>query len=167
MVERMIETAGIELCTESFGDRVLPPPAEEFGHFVATARVDWSDAESVIEYLVGYSRVLAGGLRPFNETGTRDLARRDVSRARNVAARRNHDLISDDERQRAPLSSIAVPVLVIHGTADPMFPVGHGEALAGEIPGAGLLRLKDAGHGVERPDWETIVRAILDHTAAA
>lgn len=29
------------------------------------------------------------------------------------------------------------------------------------------LRLKDAGHGVERPDWETIVHAILDHTAAA
>ena len=53
------------------GDRVLPPPAGEFRHFMATARVDWSDAESVIEYLVGYSRVLAGGLRPFDETRSR------------------------------------------------------------------------------------------------
>jgi len=47
-----------------------------------------------------------------------------------------------------------------------MFPIRHGEALAEEIPRARLLRLKDAGHGVERADWETIVRAILDHTAA-
>jgi pimeloyl-ACP methyl ester carboxylesterase len=97
----------------------------------------------------------------------RDFIRLDVGRARNVAARQNHGLIPDDQRQCAPLSSIAVPTLVIHGTADPMFPDGHGEALAEEIPGARLLRLKDAGHGVERPDWETIVRVIIDHTAAA
>jgi pimeloyl-ACP methyl ester carboxylesterase len=58
-----------------------------------------------------------------------------------------------------------VPTLVIHGTADPMFPIGHGEALAREIPGAKLLTLEGAGHGVERADWETIVGAILDHTA--
>jgi pimeloyl-ACP methyl ester carboxylesterase len=148
------------------GDRALPPPAEEFLRFAAAARVDWSDTESVTGYLAGYSRVLAGGQRPFDETAIRDLVRRDVGRARDVAARRNHDFIPDDGRQRASLSSIAVPTLVIHGTADPMFPVRHGEALAEEIPGARLLRLKDAGHGVERPDWEAIVRAILDHTAA-
>jgi pimeloyl-ACP methyl ester carboxylesterase len=53
---------------------------------------------------------------------------------------------------------------VIHGTADPMFPLGHGEALAAEIPGATLLQLEAAGHGVDRADWETVVRAILEHT---
>ncbi|HEY6788729.1 MAG TPA: alpha/beta fold hydrolase [Trebonia sp.] len=148
------------------GDRALPPPAEEFLRFAAAVRVDWFDTESVTGYLVGYSRVLAGGQRPFDETGIRDLVRRDVGRARNIAARRNHDFITDDGPQRASLSSIAVPTLVMHGTADPMFPVRHGEALAEEIPGASLLRLKDAGHGVARADWETIVRAILDHTAA-
>ena len=149
------------------GDRALPPPAAEFRRFVATARVDWSDTESVIGYLTGYSRVLAGGRRPFDEPGIRDLVRLDVGRARDVAARQNHDLIADDGRQRAPLSSIAAPTLVIHGTADPLFPAGHGEVLAAEIPGARLVRLMEAGHGVERSDWETIVRAILDHTAAA
>ena len=129
--------------------------------------MNWSDAESVTRYLASYSRVLAGGQRSFDDTGISDLIRRDVGRARDVAARQNHDFITDDGRQRAPLSSITVPTLVIHGTADPMFPVGHGEALAEEIPGASLLRLKGPGHGVERPDWETIVRAILDHTTAA
>jgi pimeloyl-ACP methyl ester carboxylesterase len=148
------------------GDRALPPPAEEFMRFVSTGRVDWFDTESVIEYLADYSRVLAGGLRPFDETRIRDLVRLEVDRARDVAARQNHDSISDDGRQRPSLSSITAPTLVIHGTADPMFPIEHGEALTEEIPGAGLLRLKDAGHGVEPPDWETIVRAILDRTTA-
>jgi pimeloyl-ACP methyl ester carboxylesterase len=59
------------------------------------------------------------------------------------------------------LSAIAVPTLVVHGTADPMFPIGHGEALAREIPGARLIRLEGAGHAVYRDDWETIVGAIL------
>jgi pimeloyl-ACP methyl ester carboxylesterase len=58
------------------------------------------------------------------------------------------------------------PTLVIHGTADPMFPLEHGEALADEIPGAELLRLEAAGHGVERADWDIIASAILDHTGA-
>jgi pimeloyl-ACP methyl ester carboxylesterase len=144
--------------------RKLPAPTEEFGRFVSTARLDWSDPDSVIEYLVDYSRVLAGNERPFEEAAARDLIRRDVERARDFAARQNHDLILDDRRRSEPLSSIAVPSLVIHGTADPMFPIGHGEALAQEIPGARLLRLQGAGHGVERTDWDTDVRAILEHT---
>jgi len=45
-----------------------------------------------------------------------------------------------------------------------MFPIGHGEALADEIPGAKLLRLDGAGHGVDRADWEAIAVAILEHT---
>lgn len=164
--ERVLSLVLISTSPGLPGDRVLPPPTEEFRRFVSTARVDWSDTDSVIGYQVGYSRLLAGGLRPFDETGIRDLIRLDVDRAHNIAARQNHDSIRDDGRQRAPLSSITAPSLVIHGTADPMFPIGHGETLAEEVPGAKLLRLKDAGHGVERPDWEKIVHAILGHSAA-
>ena len=119
----------------------------------------------MIEYLVAYSRVLAGGQRPFDETAARELARRDVERARNFAAAQNHDAIPDGGRSHERLSSITAPTLVIHGTADPMFPLQHGEALAEEIPDASLLTLQGAGHGVDRGDWETIVRAILGHTA--
>ena len=146
------------------GDRGLPPPTEEFGRFVATAEVDWSDRESVVEYLVGYSRVLNGGERGFDEAACREFVRRDVERVHYVAALQNHNAISDDDRSRGPLSSIKVPTLVIHGTADPMFPLQHGEVLAAEITGATLLALEAAGHGVDEADWETIVAAILEHT---
>ncbi|GLX41912.1 carboxylesterase [Streptomyces roseochromogenus] len=147
------------------GDRELPPPTGEFMRFVSSAEADWSRTASVIDYLVEYARVLAGSRRRFDETAVRDLVRRDVERAHHFAAVRNHDSLPEGKRPRRPLSSIAVPTLVIHGTADPMFPFGHGEALAEAIPGAGLLALEGAGHGVDRADWETIVRAVIAHTA--
>jgi pimeloyl-ACP methyl ester carboxylesterase len=145
-------------------DRALPPPTAQFGRFVTTVEVDWSDPESVIEYLVDYSRTLAGEQRPFDEAAFHALASRDVRRASDFRAAQNHDLLRDEERSREPLSSISAPTLVIHGTADPMFPIGHGEALAEEIPNARLLRLEGAGHGIYRADWEAIVAAILKHT---
>ena len=145
----------------------LPPPTEAFSRFAATATVDWTDPDSVVEYLVGYSRVLAGDRRPFGEAGLRDLVRHDIERARDFAAAQNHDLLPDDKRERAPLSAIAVPTLVVHGTADPLFPLEHGEALAEEIPGARLLVIEGAGHGVDRADWDLLVRATLDHTLLA
>jgi pimeloyl-ACP methyl ester carboxylesterase len=145
-------------------DRGLPSSTAEFGRFVVTVEVDWSDPESVIEYLVDYWRVLAGEERPFDQAAFRALASRDVGRASDFRAAQNHDLLLDDGRSREPLSSISSPTLVIHGTADPMFPIGHGEALADEIPDARLLRLEGAGHGVYRADWEAIVSAILEQT---
>ncbi len=148
-------------------ERELPPATEEFGRFLAAAEVDWSDAASVVEYLVAYQGMLAGGRRPFDEAATRDLVRRDVERARNFAAAQNHDILAGDAASRKPLSSITAPTLVIHGTADPMFPPAHGEALADEIPQARTLMLEGAGHGVDPADWETIARAVIEHTAPA
>jgi pimeloyl-ACP methyl ester carboxylesterase len=149
------------------GNRALPPPTEAFTQFVAGAEADWSDAASVVEYLVDYLRVLAGGKRPFDEAAARELARRDVERARDFAAAQNHDAIPDGRLPPQPLSSISAPTLVIHGTADPLFPPQHSQALAQEIPGARLLTLEGAGHGVDRADWATIVNAIVEHTTDA
>jgi len=147
------------------GERSLPSATKRFNDFLASTEVDWSDQESAIEYLVGYERMLAGGVRPFDEAAWRELVRRDVQRARDIAASQNHSLIAEGEIPSEPISSIAVPTLVIHGTADPMFPLAHGRALAEEIPGARLLTLDAAGHGIDRADWQPIARAILAHTA--
>ena len=162
--DRVLSLVLISTTAATAGDRKLPPPTEEFSRFATTAEVDWSDPESVIEYQLGYSRVLNGDERPFDEAASRELIRRDVERADNVSALQNHGAISDGEESRAPLSSIEVPTLVIHGTADPLFPLEHGAALAEEIPGATLLTIEGAGHGIDPRDWGTVVAAILDHT---
>jgi hypothetical protein len=49
----------------------------------------------VIEYLVGYARILSGGERSFDEAAVRELVRRDVERARDIAASENHSLIAE------------------------------------------------------------------------
>ena len=162
--DRVLSLILISTSPATPGDHDLPPPTAEFGRFVATAEVDRSNPDSVIDYLVDYSRILAGGERAFDETRVRELVRRDIERARDFAAVQNHDLMSHGEGSPKPLSSITSPTLVIHGTADPMFPLEHGEALAEEIPGARLLRLEGAGHGVDRADWEVVVEAILERT---
>jgi pimeloyl-ACP methyl ester carboxylesterase len=167
LAERVRSLVLISTSPATPGHRALPPPADAFGRFVSTATVDWSDTDSAIEYLVAYSKVLAGGRRPVDEGALRELARRDVERAHDVRATHNHDLLPEGEAPARPVSEIDVPTLVIHGTADPMFPLGHGEALAAEIPDARLLVLEGAGHGVDRADWAAIAGAILEHTASS
>jgi pimeloyl-ACP methyl ester carboxylesterase len=146
--------------------RPLPPATERYREFLASAEADWSEQTSMIDYLTGYARMLAGSERPVDGAALRELVRRDVERARNIVSSQNHGLVAEGEVPSAPLSSISVPTLVIHGTADPMFPLEHGQALADEIQGARLLPLEAAGHGVQRADWEVVVRAVLAHTAA-
>ena len=51
------------------------------------------------------------------------------------------------------LLPLAIPALVVHGRRDPFFPVGNGEALAREIPGARLLVLEQASTAI--PDAAT------------
>jgi pimeloyl-ACP methyl ester carboxylesterase len=164
--DRILSLTLISTSPATAVERRLPPPTERFSDFLASAEVDWSERRSVVDYLVGYQRTLAGGARPFDEAAWHGLVRRDVERARDIAASQNHTLISDGDVPSDPVSSIAVPTLVIHGIADPLFPLAHGEALAEEIPGAKLLILERAGHGLERADWEPVAQAILAHTAA-
>ena len=142
----------------------LPGPTDAYRAFAAGAAVDWNDPASVSESVVAETRALAGGERPFHEARVRALVARDVERARSVAGAQNHALLDGGEPWRDRLGAIAVPALVVHGSADPLFPLGHGRALAGEIPGARLLVLDGAGHGLDPADWDEVVPAIVDHT---
>jgi pimeloyl-ACP methyl ester carboxylesterase len=77
----------------------------------------------------------------------------------------NHSILEGGEPLRPRLSELTMPTLLLHGTEDPLFPYGHAEALAAEIPGAKLLPLAGVGHEMPpRPVWDQVVAAILDHT---
>jgi pimeloyl-ACP methyl ester carboxylesterase len=63
-------------------------------------------------------------------------------------------------RWRERLPQLDLPTLVVHGRRDPFFPVGNGEALAREIPGARLLVL-DAGTALPDAAADAVAEAML------
>jgi pimeloyl-ACP methyl ester carboxylesterase len=143
----------------------LPGVTDEYGAFLTQPAPDPEDPAAVAAHVLAETRILAGGRRPFDEAHMRDLIARDMVRADRYASAGNHAAIAGGEASPHDLGEIAVPTLVIHGTADPLFPVEHGAALADAIPGARLMTLADAGHGLEPADHDAVARAILAHTA--
>jgi pimeloyl-ACP methyl ester carboxylesterase len=64
-------------------------------------------------------------------------------------------------RWRERLPGIAVPTLVVHGRRDPFFPLGNGEAIAREIPGARLLVLDDTATAIPDSAAGEVAEAML------
>jgi pimeloyl-ACP methyl ester carboxylesterase len=64
-------------------------------------------------------------------------------------------------RWRERLPEIEIPTLVVHGRRDPFFPVGNGEAIAHEIPGARLLVLEDAATAIPDSAAGEVAEAML------
>ncbi len=64
-------------------------------------------------------------------------------------------------RWRERLPGIGVPTLVVHGRRDPFFPVGNGEAIAREIPGARLLVLEEAATAIPDAAAGEVAEAML------
>jgi pimeloyl-ACP methyl ester carboxylesterase len=160
--------ASLTLISFSSGGSSLPPMSDELRtRFDAPPpEPDWSDRQAVVDYIVEGLRPFAGTL-PFAEEEMRALAGRIVDRTVNIASTMtNHWILEGGEPLQPRLGEIAAPTLVLHGTEDPLFPYGHGESLATEIPGARLLPLEGVGHEMPpRPVWDQVVAAILDHTA--
>jgi pimeloyl-ACP methyl ester carboxylesterase len=62
------------------------------------------------------------------------------------------------------LSAVRVPVLVVWGAADRIYPPEHGEAFAKAIPGAQLVMLDEAGHLPQLEAPSALLAAVLDFT---
>jgi pimeloyl-ACP methyl ester carboxylesterase len=59
---------------------------------------------------------------------------------------------------------IQAPLLVVHGTEGPIFPIEHGVALSDLVEGATLVRPEGGGHELHEADWQEIIAAIVAHT---
>lgn len=146
----------------------LPGMAQAVQDFFAgdVPEPDWTDRDAAIDYLVLTERPFAGSAG-FDEAASRAVATQVVDRASDIAANMTNPFILDaGPPWRNRLGTITAPTLVVHGADDPLFPLAHAEASAREIPGARLLVLDGVGHEYPpRQTWDTLVPAILEHTA--
>jgi pimeloyl-ACP methyl ester carboxylesterase len=162
-LEHRERVATLTLVSTSTGAPGLPPPVGEFMRHVPPDP-DPTDHDAVVEYIVGWSRAVAGGSALFDEAATRALVERDLARTRDVASM----LVNPTTAKVDPdhdFAAVDVPTLVVHGDHDALLPLAHGEALRDTIRGAELLVLPGAGHDLPRPVWDTFVAALLGHTA--
>ena len=117
---------------------------------------DWSDRAAVAEFAARGAQILgddpavarATAERTWDRTPGTEPAVQMANQLGMVFAR-----LDCTPRWRERLSELAIPALVVHGRRDRFFPVGNGEAIAREIPGARLLVLEQAATAI--PDTAT------------
>ena len=126
--------------------------------------LDWSDPEALEEMFVRDSEALSGSRHPFDEAATRAFVKTDLARTANPQSLVNHTLAGGGAEPERTARDIAAPLLVIHGSADPLFPLPHGTALAEAVPGATLVTVEGGGHELHERDWDQILDAIVSHT---
>lgn len=140
---------------------------ELLAHFEAAREqpeLDWADRAAVVERLIEDQRAFMR--RGFDETRVRAVVEQIVGRSIDIAAMVNHARLEPGREPHGSLADVVAPTLVVHGTADPLFPLAHGEALAVAIPNATLLALQGVGHELPPPaDWDKFVTALLRLTA--
>lgn len=146
-----VDTSGLPGMTEAYRE-----------HSAQGGDVDWSNRRQVLDFMVEDARAIASTLHPFDEKRTRAMIEADYDRSGGLASATNHFLLKGGGPERT-VRNLTVPLLVIHGTADPLFPVEHGEALAKAVAGARLVKIEGGGHELHRNDWPQIVEAIAAH----
>ncbi|MER8656878.1 alpha/beta hydrolase [Mesorhizobium sp. M0847] len=143
----------------------LPGTTEaDMEHSADGAKVDWSDRHQVIGFVVKDAHAIASTAHPFDEKAMRAFVQQDYDRSGGFLSATNHFMLKSCEDLKGRLREIKVPLLVIHGTSDPIFPVEHGAALADAVAGGRLVRVEGGGHELHPDDWGTIVAAIVTHT---
>src|ERR687887_12800 len=138
-------------------DRDLPDhDAATMERLFSRSMPDWSDRAAVAEYAAAGAEILgddpaaarATAERKWDRTPSTEPAVQMANHLGTVFAK-----LDCKPRWRQRLPELATPALVVHGRRDPFFPVGNGEALAREIPGARLLVLERAATAI--PDTAT------------
>lgn len=145
----------------------LPPSSAAYmKHAADGEKVDWSDRGQVIDFVTKDAGMIAGVAHPHDAAQARQVVERDYDRSGGFLSATNHFMLQGGEALKGRLPSLEAPLLVIHGTADPIFPVEHGIALAQAVAGARYLALEGSGHEIHRDDWDRILAAIVEHTLA-
>lgn len=125
---------------------------------------DWSDRAAVARFAADGAAILgddpdaarARAERVFDRTPSTQPAVQMANQMGMVFAK-----LDCKPRWRERLPELAIPTLVVHGLHDRFFPVGNGEALAREIPGARLLVLEKAATALPNAAADEVTAAML------
>ncbi|MFJ4561634.1 alpha/beta fold hydrolase [Streptomyces massasporeus] len=125
---------------------------------------DWADREAVAEFAATGAAILGDDLVAARAVAARIWDRTPSTAAPVQMANQLGMVFSKLDctpRWRERLPEIEVPTLVVHGRRNRFFPVGNGEAIAREIPGARLLVLDEAATTIPDAAADEVTEAML------
>lgn len=138
--------------------------AATMGRVFALPMPDWSDRAAVADRAAAAAEILGDDAIAARETAGRVFDRAPGTTP--AIAMANHlgmvfSRLDCAPRWRELLPGLEIPTLVVHGGRDRFFPVGNGEALAREIPGARLLVLEKAAAAIPGAAVDEVAGAML------
>ena len=124
------------------------------------------DRKGYTEHMTRFFKIIYGSGLPFDEDFHRNLAGQYYDRCFCKEGVMRHYLAILLQKDRtADLSSLSVPVLVVHGDDDPLVPLAGGKATSEAIPNSVLKVIKGMGH--VQPNlkayWSDILDEMVSH----
>ncbi|MEV6973162.1 alpha/beta hydrolase [Kitasatospora sp. NPDC093806] len=137
---------------------------ETMGRLFARALPDWADRAAVAQAAADGALILGDDPAAASDLAAR-IWDRTPSTAPEVQLANQLGLVFSRldcaPRWRERLPGIKLPTLVVHGRRNRFFPLGNGEAIAREIPGARLLVLDEAATAIPTAAAGEVAAAML------
>lgn len=160
-----LRVVSLTTISASSGDPNLPAPAPDALKAMSTPAPASRNPDTLANYLANVYKALGS---TDDESTRHQKALKQVSRswypqggARQVAA----ILIGDNCDRRDDLAGLRMPVMIIHGDADPLVSLAAARELAAAIPKAQLHIIKGMGHDLSLRFVNTLADLIAENAA--
>lgn len=150
----------------SSGSRRLPWPQPQVLRLMLARPPRRDDRAAQLRHFKALFRALSGPGYPLPDKELEERLGRSLARSYSPAgtARQLLAIASTGDRS-ALLRSIRTPTLVLHGSADPLLPLAHGEDCARKIPGARFEIIEGMGHDLPHSVLPRLGDTLLAHFA--
>lgn len=121
-------------------------------HFASMQHLDWSDRAAVSRFLLTIARLSAGSVPGFNADAATSRIAAEMARAPSLQSAFNHAMLAGELPPAFRADALRLPVLIMHGTEDPIINFAAAQAIASAVPGARLVALPGRGHEIAPED---------------
>lgn len=136
--------------------------SDEFmAHFGAMGDLDWTGRDAVRAFLLRIAELSAGSRPGFDAAAAQRRVETEMRRASNMQSAFNHSMVGG-EIGALDLAQVTQPVLVVHGSEDPIIALAAGQKIAEVARDSRMVTLEGRGHELLDTDVATIAAAMLE-----
>jgi pimeloyl-ACP methyl ester carboxylesterase len=140
---------------------------EDFmAHFGTMAALDWTDRDAAAAFLLKIAELSAGSRGAFDRSEALARIESELSRTASMQSAFNHSMIAGAIDLQQTAADLDCPVLIVHGSDDPIISVNAAYKSGQVIPRSELMILDGVGHELLAQDAPLIAQRILTHCNA-